>query len=74
MDFYHPQLPQFFDLQPAQLLPDDATALEDPELFTLKADMRRVTSGFLHLGQHTPASREVTSSSNFFLHVLQRNS
>jgi hypothetical protein len=48
---YHPQLPQFFDRQPAQLLPDDAAALADPELVTLKADMRRVTSGFLHFGQ-----------------------
>ena len=74
MDFYYPQLPQFFDRQPVQLLPDDATAREDPELFTLKADIRRVTSCFLHFGQYTSASREATRSSNFFLHVLQRNS
>jgi hypothetical protein len=74
MDFYDPQLPHFFDRQPAQLLPDDAPARDDPELFTLKADIRRVTSGFLHFGQCTLASREVTSSSNFFLHVLQRYS
>jgi hypothetical protein len=72
--FHHPQLPHFFDRQPAQLFPDDGAVLDDPALLTLKADMRRVTSVFLHFGHSTSASREVTSSSNFFLHVLQRNS
>jgi hypothetical protein len=73
--FHHPQLPHFFDRQPAQLFPADAAALLDgPALLTLKADMSRVTSVFLHLGHSTSASRELTSSSNFFLHVLQRNS
>jgi hypothetical protein len=71
---YHPQLPHFFDLQPAQLFPDDEAALEAPELLTLKADISRVTSDLLHLGHCTWASRLRTRSSNFFLHLLQRNS
>ena len=74
MNFYQPQLPHFFDRQPAQLVPDDPAAREDPELCTLKADISRVTSVFLHFGQCTSASRLKTSSSNFFLHLLQRNS
>jgi hypothetical protein len=73
-NWYHPQLPQFFERQPAQLLPDDEAALEEPVLLTLKDDMSRVTCGFLHLGHCTCASLDATSSSNFFLHVLQRNS
>ena len=71
---HHPQLPQFLERQPAQLFPDAAAALEEPGLLTLKDDMRRVTLGFLHVGHCTPVSLDATSSSNFFLHVLQRNS
>jgi hypothetical protein len=69
-----PQLPHFFDRQPAQLFPVEAAALEPSGLLTLKADISRVTSDFLHLGHCTLASRLKTSSSNFFLQVLQRNS
>lgn len=47
---HHPQLLHFFDRQPAQLFPDEGAALEAPALLTLKADMRRDTSVFLHFG------------------------
>jgi hypothetical protein len=70
----YPQLPQFLERHPAQLFPDEADPLDEPELFTLKADMRRVTSVFLHFGHCTRASRLSTSSSNFLRHLLQRNS